>query len=122
MNDHLLREMKKEVHPVIRLVVSLILTILGCMVVLLWHVTQNPVLGLIGIFVGLPCMGMGVALALGKVKQTKLSPSGMRFCGTVLIFLGLVGIYQRTPHAVLLLIFGVSCFKLAKGSLNSNGI
>ena len=122
MNQQFDKRISKEVHPAVRVTVSVVLCALGCLCSILWIVTGNPVLGLIGLLAGLPCMFMGVALLLGKTKQTKLSPAGLRLFGIILLVGGIGGIYNQQPYASLLIVFGLSCIKIAMESAKDNVI
>ena len=122
MNQHFEKDLSKEVHPIVRVIVSVVLCLLGCLCSILWIVTNNPVLGLVGLFCGIPCIFMGVALLLGRVKHSKLSPSGLRLFGIVLLIGGLSGIYVRQPYASILIVFAISCFKIANQTVRVNDI
>jgi len=122
MNQHFENGLSKEVHPLIKVTVSIVLCVLGCLCSILWIITNNPILGLVGLLCGIPCIIMGVALLLGRVKQTRLSPSGLKVFGLILFVGGVIGIYKHQPYASLLIVFAISCFKIAKQAANVNGI
>jgi len=122
MNQHFEKGLTKEVHPLVRVIVSVVLCVLGCLCSILWIITNNPVAGLIGLLCGIPCIVMGVALLLNRARQTRLSPNGLRLFGLILFIGGVIGIYKHQPYASLLIVFAISCFKIAKQTTRVNGI
>ena len=122
MNPLFEKGFTRQVPSLVRLTAAVVLCALGCLCSILWVITNNHVLGLIGLLCGIPCIAMGVALFLGRVRQTKLSSNGIRFFGVIVFIAGLVGIYNHQPYASLLIVCAISFCKIANQMSRAKGI
>lgn len=114
MNKYFAKELGKELPVIIRVILGLLLAILGLFVSSMWFITGNPVLGILGPLMGLPCIFMGIAIVMGTNKSTSLSPVGLKIFGVILILVGVSGLYQDYYQSSLAWVFAAVCFQLAK--------